>query len=133
MNKIDIKEFANSLNNREYGNELTKEEIEIAKELGYVIVFGFSDDCTEFEGAIYDEVGSYGNVEIYIEKDGIIKECECECKYFMRAKEKAKIIKVLHDRSFVFKYETTIPHETFYIYCEGNKYCEGIVFDIKDL
>ena len=53
---MDIKEFANKLNGRTYLNEITKEEEKIAKELGYVIVFGYSDDNTEFKGAIDDEI-----------------------------------------------------------------------------
>ena len=40
---MDIKKFAEMLNNRIEGNELTEEEEINAKELGFVVVFGYSD------------------------------------------------------------------------------------------
>ena len=41
---MTIKEFAGMLNGREYGHEITKKEEALAKKLGYVVVFGASDD-----------------------------------------------------------------------------------------
>ena len=34
-----LKEFAEMLDSREYGSEITKEEESLAKELGFVVVF----------------------------------------------------------------------------------------------
>lgn len=130
---MDIKEFAIALTGREYGNEITSKEEKMAKDLGFVIVFGYSDDTAEFRGAIYDEVGCYEGGEIFIDKDGLIEECECECKYFKLAKEKAKIIKAIWDTEYCWKYEISIPHAEFEIFEDGEKFCKGIVFDIKDL
>ena len=45
-----LKEFANRLNGREYGQELTPAEAQRAKEAGIVVVFGASDDLMEFRG-----------------------------------------------------------------------------------
>ena len=51
-----LKEFAQKLNGREYGwPQFTKEELAIAKENGFIIVHGASDDLMEIEGAINDE------------------------------------------------------------------------------
>jgi len=134
---MDIKEFSKIFNGRRYGQEITKQEEEKAKELGFVIVFGYSDDNAEFRGAIYEEVGCYNGGEILFDKDGILEECECECKYWEKAKEKAKAIKVVwHDDSregYCWTYETDIPHETFNIIEDSEGYCRGIVFEIKDL
>lgn len=130
---MDIKEFAMALTGREYGNEITKEEEQIAKELGFVVVFGYADDNTEFRGAIDDEVGCYGGKDILIDKRGIFEECECECKYSKLAKEKSKIIEAIWGTEYDWEYKTEIPHATFEIFEDALKYCKGIVFDIKDI
>lgn len=45
-----LKEFAQKLNGREYGwPQFTKEELAIAKENGFIIVHGASDDLMEIE------------------------------------------------------------------------------------
>lgn len=131
---MTLKEFAESLNKREYGNEITKEEEMLAKELGYVVVFGYSDDNMEFRGAIWDEFGCFNSGTAFIDKDGLIEECECECKYYKRALKKCKTINAIwDDKGYSWWYDTNIPHETFEIMEDEEKYCLGIVFDIKSL
>ena len=132
--KTTLKNFALALNGREYLREVTKEEGELAKELGYVIVFGYSDDNTELRGAIDDEISTYEGGEIYIVKDGILEECECQCKYYQKAKAEAKMIKVLSTNGeYLWEYETKIPHECFTIFDGEDKFCKGIVFDLMQL
>jgi len=82
---MNIKEFAEMLNGREYGKGISPREAMDAREAGLVIVCGASDDLIAFCGAIHD------------------------------------------------KYETDIPHETFDIYEDGEKFCRGIVFSIDSL
>jgi hypothetical protein len=134
---MNIQEFANKLNGREYGFEITKEEEKEAEYLGYVVVFGYSDDNIEFRGAINDEIGCYGAKRVYLDKNGIIEKCECHCKYWGKAKENAKTIKAVSNDDdcfeFYWHYETDIPHATFEIYENGEDYCKGIVFDMKEL
>jgi len=122
------------LDGREMGNETTGEERKQAGELGFVVVFGYSDDNAEFRGYINDEVGCYEGTEIFLNKDGIFEECGEECKYSKTAKEKCKVIKAIWDKEdYSWIYETDIPHATFDIMEDGEKYCRGIVFDIKSL
>lgn len=128
---MDIKDFAIVLAGREYGREISKEEEKLAKELGFIVVFGYSDDNTEFRGAIDDEVGCYNGGKIYLDKNGILEKCECQCKYSKLAKEKAKVIKAIWGEWW--EYETSIPHSEFEIYDGDDLYCKGIVFDIRDL
>lgn len=134
---MKVKEFAKSLSGREYGNEITKGEEEYARELGLVIVFGYSDDNAEFRGAIYDEVGCCGGMDIFIDKSGIFEECDCNCRYSKTAKEKARAIKAIYgghyESEYTWEYKTDIPHATFDIYEGKDKFCKGIVFDIKEL
>lgn len=130
---MGIKEFASMINGRERGNELSSKEEALAKELGYVIVFGYSDDVTIFKGAINDEVGSYEGLSIYINKNGLFEECDCKCKYSMIAKSKCNKIKAIWGEEYSWRYETSVPHSKFEIFEDDEKYCEGIVFDIRSL
>lgn len=51
-----------------------KEEIETAKENGFVIVYGCSDDLMEFEGAIQDEGGCFGGGRVYFNKTEVCQD-----------------------------------------------------------
>ena len=130
---MTIHEFAKSLNGNEYGDESWNED-EKAKELGFVVVFGASDDLCKLRGAINDEVGCYGGGKIYLNQGNIFEECEEDCKYSKAAKEKCKVIEAIWDKDgYSWVYETDIPHATFDIMEDEEKFCRGIVFDIKSL
>lgn len=108
---MTIYEFAEILNCRGYGNEITPSEEQIAKKLGFVVVFGYSDDNAEFRGAICDEVGCYDGGRVYEDGDRYIDAVWCE-------------------GNFDWEYRTNIPHATFDIYdAFDEKYCRGIVFE----
>lgn len=133
---MTIKEFADMLNGREYGYEITHAECEQAKALGYVVVFGASDDLCEFRGAIDDEAGCYCGDTIYLDNEGIAEEEDAckECKLYLQYLKQCKTIEAIWRSSeYTWEYKTNIPHETFSIYEDGEPYCQGIIFDIKDL
>lgn len=112
---MTLKEFAQMLDGREYGHEITKEEETLAKELGFVVVFGYSDDNAELRGAINDEIGCFdGGVLEHEDLPDVIyaKWCDREIDY-------------------AWSYKTSIPHETFRIYEDGEYWCIGIVCDIS--
>ena len=112
---MTLKEFAKMLDGREYRHEITKEEEALAKELGFVVVFGYSDDNAELRGAIDDEIGCFdgGKLEHKDLPDVIYaKWCDRETNY-------------------AWSYKTSIPHETFRIYEDGDYWCIGIVCDIN--
>lgn len=137
---MTAKELANLLNGREYGKEITKEEIKIAEESGLVIVFGASDDLMEFLGAICDEVGCYSGEVIHLDENGVypkfIESDVCEnCDFFKAelAKKKSITATWCGGDGYLWTYCTDIPHETFDILEDGEKYCWGIVLNIEDL
>ena len=70
---MTLKEFSERLNGTEYNGYpiFSKEDIKIAKENGFVIVTGASDDLVEFEGAIEDEAGCFDGGRVYISKRGV--------------------------------------------------------------
>ena len=108
---MTIFDFAQGLNGREYGREITPLEEKRAKELGFVVVFGYSDDNAEFRGAIYDEIGCYDGGRVYEQGDRYIDAVWC-------------------DGDYSWTYSTNIPHAVFDIYEYGEKYCRGIVFQL---
>ncbi len=133
---MNIHEFAKILDGREYRYEITKEEEKLAKELGLVVVFGASDDLAEFREAIYDETGCYEGEDIYLTVNGLLEDLECDCKYAIASRKQeesaAKKIEAVWDsEGYSWIYKTDIPHATFNILEDGEKYCRGIVFDLK--
>lgn len=135
------KELADLLNGREYGNEIAKEEEQIAKENGLVVVFGASDDLMEFRGAIYDELSAYDGVTAKIGRTakGVKfydedNEHEIE-EYGVKITEIEQVWCPEESGEIVASWlvKTSIPHESFKIYEDGELYCVGIVFDINDI
>lgn len=128
-------ELAAKLNGREVGDEITEAEAKEAKYTGLVVVFGASDDLMEFEGAIRDEVGCFDGGTAYLTSEGLLEnECDNEdCPHFLRLREKATTIEAIWNAGCSWSYETDIPHATFDIMEDGEKYCRGIVFALADV
>lgn len=127
---MTLKEFANMVNRKEYDRSIfSKEEIKIAKENGFVIVTGASDDLIEFRGAIEDEGDCFEGGNVYFTKDGVEYE-----------EQTANVIKALwcketdnYGTIIPWTYETDIPHETFDVIRDGRVYCRGMVFSIENV
>lgn len=134
---MNSKQLAELLNNREYKKELTRNEEFQAVSDNLVIVFGASDDLMEFRGAIHEELDAYEGTTAYLDADGlVVNECDNErCPYARKLALTAKKIKAIwHDNGdYSFTFETDIPHETFDILDDGEKYCRGIVFSLDEV
>lgn len=131
---MDIKEFVKSISGKEYGYpQFTKEEIETAKQNGFVIVYGASDDLMGFEGAIQDEGGCFDGGDVYFSKNEVCQDSEKAGGYPYRITAIWDRDEDENDQLITWTYETDIPHETFMIYENGESYCRGIVFSIEDL
>lgn len=127
------KEIADIMDGFEYGSEILPMDLKYAKDNGVVIVFGASDDLVEFRGAIDDEAGCYGTGTVYFNRSGEMRsECgDDDCPYFEKIKLEASKIKAIWDSDgYSWVYETDIPHETFEMFDDGEKYCRGIIFSI---
>lgn len=120
----------------EYGDECSKEFETMLKANGLVAVFGASDDLMELRGVIHDEVGCYNGGEAYIVSTGLLhNDCDDDrCPHFARAKHNAATIEAIWgEDGFSWKYRTEIPHAKFVVKEDGENYCEGIVFAMKDV
>ena len=129
-------EAAARINGNQYRSEVPKGLAEALKDAGLVAVYGASDDLMEFEGAISDEIGCYGDGIAYLTPTGLLKnDCDSdECPHFAKMKESAPFITAKwDDGGFSWRYETTIPHAKFIIKEDDDNYCEGIVFALADV
>lgn len=67
MSKIQPEDFAKILDWCERGHELSPENEKIAKENDLLVVFGYSDDNIELEGAISDEIWAFSKQKFHID------------------------------------------------------------------
>lgn len=129
---MELRDFAKKLDGREYGYpQFTKEEIQIAMDNGFVIVYGASDDLMEFDGAIRDEGDCFDGGKVFFDREGVstdgrnvIEALWCNDAAENRAEDGTLI---------TWTYQTDIPHETFMITENGEYYCRGIVFRMDDV
>lgn len=139
MSKFTAETFSKMIDGCEYRKELTEAQRQQAKENGLVVVYGASDDLMEFDGAIYDEMDCYGGGTACLNQEGLLKspDCDCEeCEYFQSyARQNYRTITSFWCRGdgYAWTYETDIPHATFEVWDNGERYCRGIVFSVDDL
>ena len=133
---MNIKEFAQQLNGKEYGYPMfTEKEIQTAKDNGWVIVSGASDDLMEFEGALRDEGDCFDGGKVYFSKSGVYngEDDKADFQNCIEALWCDKSSKDEDGNVIPWTYKTDIPHETFMVYEDGEPYCRGIVFSMDDL
>lgn len=137
MSDMTIDEAVEALDGAEYREEGSPELFKEMRHSGLVAVFGYSDDNVEFRGAIDDELSAYGGTRIYLTKDGLLKnECDNDdCPHFQRMKKAASIIKANWDdpTGYSWTFTTSLPHKTFIVKEDGELFCRGIVFALKDV
>lgn len=128
--------LAATLNGVEYRKEISKDLEAQAKAAGLVVVFGASDDLMEFRGAIHDELDAYEGTTAYLTSSGLLtNDCENDdCPHHQRLKGIAATIEAVWDEEgYSWIYKTDIPHTTFDVMEDGDKYCRGIVFKLADV
>jgi hypothetical protein len=133
---MNSQKLADALNGCEYRKEMGPAENQIAKESGLVVVFGASDDLMEFRGVVNDEIGVFEGGEALFTNNGLlINECDNEdCPHFKRLMKAATPVKAKWDiEGYSWVYETAIPHASFEVLEDGDKYCRGIVFALSDV
>jgi hypothetical protein len=140
---MSTNEIAAKLNNAEYPLRIDKELVAAAKAAGIVIVYGASDDLMELEGAINDEVGACNGGTAIIDQKGVLPDWEQLMddsptkdevrEYFEREKQSAAIEAIWDSEGYSFTYKTSIPHVTFDVVEDGEKYCRGIVLSLSDI
>lgn len=136
-------QLAALLNGREYRDEITRKEAEQAKKDGLLVIYGASDDLAEFDGLFRDETGcSYGR-KIRFGLEGPLEEWDDyeekdkadAREWFTKEADTKFVVEALwcKEEPYSWTFKTDLPHATFDILEDGNKFCRGIVIDSKDL
>lgn len=134
-------ELAAAITGMEYPNDPSIELQIIAAAHNMVIAYGASDNLMKFRGAIYGEISCWNGGTALIDSQGLIPsrdeidddDDDAILNYLTR-KKAAKTISAIWDKEgYDWIYKTVIPHATFKILGEGEKYCRGIVFSLKEL
>lgn len=136
--------LAERLNGREYGNEITKAEEQEAKESGLLVFYGYSDDNIEINGAIDEEIGACDGTTILLadgkllpdeeelrEDDEVLKKYGILDAVKERYKSAVKIKAVWSAKGYSWFIHTKVPHATFEIMEDGEKFCRGIVIEVN--
>lgn len=139
-NKMTREELAGKLDGNQYRNEISKKLEAEAKAAKLVVIFGASYDLIEFRGAIADEQGACDGTTVLIDSAGLLPardkiDDDDELEKLFRRRKTAKELQVLWNREpeYSWTYETDIPHSTFDIIRDGDKYCRGIVLSLEDV
>lgn len=108
---------------------------------GVVVIYGHSDDCIEFDGAIYDETYST-NISVIKDKDGFKiknrhkKEWPKVWAFFYPSlRETAKHFDGTLDPGdrISWLFDINIPHRKFKFEKEGNSFDCGLVFSLNEI
>lgn len=133
-------EMADQLDGRQYPLEINEHEVRQLIMNGLVVVAGASDDLIIFGGAITDEGDCYDGGTFLIDNQGVlpdweqVSDDEDEAEAYIKRKPHAKQIEAVWCGGEAdWTYKTDIPHATFKIMEDGEVYCIGMVFDIKEL
>lgn len=136
---MTIKEIADKLNGREYGLEVLPGEAAELKAAGIVVVYGYNDDCIEFEGAVETEIGIWDTGDIPL-LNGVPFDVPCateefETSYCPLLKEVAKRLKYIKAKfgGNGWEFDADFPHEKFTILEEGDAFGVGLVYALADL
>lgn len=130
---MNAKELAKMLDGRQYMDEVTERDRQLAKENGLVIVYGYSDDNAEFDGAIYDEVGCFNGRTINLDRRGKIIDFDDFPGGYVGNLYQIEAVWCDKEIGASWSYRTDIPHETFNVYEDDELFCVGIVFSLEDL
>lgn len=127
--------LAEKLNGSTYGSDLITSLEAEAKAAGLVIVTGYSDDNIEFNGAIYDEAPAYDGGEAVVFEGHVVFECDEPCRHCSAQDQldNGHKIKAEWDvKGYSWFISADIPFSPFDVFEDGEKFCRGIVFNIKD-
>jgi hypothetical protein len=141
MSNFTIEQFARLLDGREYGEEITEEEDEIAAMSRLFVFFGYSDDNLAMRGVFNDELTAYDGTEFIIAQTlnppywSVVSD---EMKVTLGAFIPFKAFNVKaswnpDDLGISWLITTDVPHATFDIFEDGDLFCRGIVVAESDV
>lgn len=136
---MTINDFAAMLTGREYGDEMKRGDEKLAQFHGFLVIFGASDDLTEFRGAFSDEAGAYGGALHRITAYGVDEKHDEERWFLDRGWKRPPVLVNINaqwcpkdfDGSWLITPD--VPFASFDIMEDGELYCRGAVIDFRNL
>lgn len=145
---ISLKEFASMLDGREYGSEVSEQESEKAGCLGFLVVYGYSDDNVELRGVVDEEIGAWEGTVIKFDRRGVkpswddkneLKDKYDARLYFSRENLPAFLINAEWCNEPGVSWVITLKEfevfgiqwEPFTINDDGEPFCRGLVADLS--
>jgi hypothetical protein len=123
---ITLKDFAAMLHGRDSQPNLTANELLLANQRGFVVVYGDSDDRVEFEGAIKAEghtnpLARDGPAGVLVLSDDgkLLDEDSSLYKQYVEANRNVIAVFYCSKDRLNWVFESDIPHETFLTYDGG--------------
>lgn len=128
-------ELAAQLHGIELG-DIPGDAIEGARRGGLVMVYSPSADTIAFYGALRGQVNMFEDGTVYFDIEGPLPDVddvpEVDRLAYYARKGLAHMISAEHERDgFTWTLSTIVPHSRFMVLNNGERYCRGIVFDIK--
>ena len=129
--RMTKEELARILDGCEYGEEMTDARREIALQSRLVVVYGASDDLTEFDGAIRDEAGLGESFVMGGPLPRLMEPHDCNCLHCGFLDKNPSAVRVNSDYTDKgFSVRCSIPAATFSVMEGGERYGDGLVFQI---
>ena len=126
--KDEIKKIINNISYRDSRSGMPNKAFELARDHGYTILYGASDDLLELEGSVNDEVGAWDGFSFDdMEPDDFETDT-----YNLLKKHQLELLWCPDDeKSWAFKIgNEEADFTTFNILEDDEVYCEGII--LKD-
>ena len=132
---FSTKQFSKILNRCDFSEGLARAETECARRNGLVIVYGHSDDHLELDGAIRAEGGCFMGGIFHLECEKGKWQLLCGVGKMNNISARWCDQDAITDdwEPILWSYKTDIPHECFIALYDGKLFCEGFVFDMKEL
>lgn len=131
IKNLNITEFANTLGVRPKGDEVPYYMACEAQRLGYLIIFGSSDDLVEICGKRSDELDAFRPTTFYVSQHRIYTADETHPAAARPVH--AEYSQPTAAQPSLWKFKTDIPHATFDIMEDGELYCRGLVIDTTNI
>lgn len=130
---MEILEFRNKIAPQlAAGKGIDDALLQCAKLNGYIIMYGYSDDLVEVDGALHAELDAYAPIQVYVNKINVTTQpvCTSDGKCHTINAEYSAPTKT---NPSLWKFTTDIPHVTFDIMEGRELFCRGIIFDLNNL
>lgn len=139
-------EFAEMLDGSEYPFNLSPDNRKLAKAFRFLVVNGASDDLVEFDGIFAEELNAYQGTTAHVTIEGELlpevteDDAEVLKKHgvldYVQDDLRTEAIKIEAefeppDSDYAWLIKTEAPHAEFDIMEDGEKFCRGIVLQLR--